>query len=187
MSHNSNRLLFYYYIFYFIFAIKYGYENYSRKIWMYENWVMGVTVLEICSYWLHMMIHDSSPVYCRPVTAWQSRIACSRSFSLRFSLISRLKYVCIRFWRLWSRLLASALPTALFARQIGQLSICFFCAFIKHRTQNTWLQARRMGRQAIAIAQNIQLLVSCHKAKSLNKVGYTYSNRQGSSSPPTGV
>lgn len=77
-------------------------------------------------------------------------VACSCSFSLRFSLISLGKYNIMKFCSVWSKLLASALPTACSCRQIGQLYMRFRWALIKHLTQKTWPHSKRIGRQAIA-------------------------------------
>lgn len=77
-------------------------------------------------------------------------VACSRSFSLRFSLISLGKYNSMKFCKVWSKLWASAFPTACSCLQIGQLYNLFLCALIRQRTQNTWPHSNRIGLQAIA-------------------------------------
>lgn len=82
-----------------------------------------------------------------------SMVACSRSFSLRFSLISLGKYNIMKLCSVWSKLLASALPTACSCRQIGQLYMRFRWALIRHLTQKTCPHSKRMGRQAIASRQ----------------------------------
>lgn len=98
---------------------------------------------------LLFMRRSCSSVYARPIIACTSSSACSLSFSFFFCLISLGKYIFIKFCIGTSRFRAQACWTAVGWRHNGQSSICFFCALIRHRTQNTCPHTRRIGRQAI--------------------------------------